>query len=343
VSCFPLSGQVGNDPKLLPGKSPGPSRQSAREDHRVPLNWILQPGTFGPGNYARRMLLGGRERYYEIHVPAVYEPGVPTPVVFVLHGGGGNAAMMRFKTDFDDISDRENFLVVYAAGTSSQFTDRRLHWNAGFPTKDPKQAKVDDVGYFSAILDDLPKYFSIDTRRVYATGLSNGAKMCYRLAAELSDRIAAIAPVAGQRSLSEFAKPPARAISIIHLHGKNDDWSAYDGGPSRGTGRGQHQPYPVPPVEEAIQTWVKHNRCSPEPEVTRVGKARCLRYSGGRDGTEVVLWVLEDGGHTWPGGKVTRFEELIRVGKTNRDISASEVIWEFFQRHALSEKPVDSN
>ena len=343
VSCSAVSNQTASGQEREPSISPGPSGRRSGVDHRVRLTWITQPGSYGPGNYARRFQFGGRKRFCEIHVPPGYKPGVPAPVVFILHGGGGNTPMMRFKTGMDDISDREGFLIVYAAGTSSRYTDQRLHWNTGLPTKDPRQGKVDDVGYFSFVLDDLPKYFSIDARRVYATGISNGARMCYRLAAELSDRIAAIAPVAGQRSLSEFSRPPARAISIIHFHGRKDTWAAYNGGPSRGTGRGQFEPYTIPPVEGAIQTWCKHNGCSPQPEVTRVGQARCLCYSGGRNGTETVLWILEDGGHTWPSGKSTRFEIRMGVGNTNHDISASKVMWEFFKRHAFSEMPARSH
>ena len=84
-----------------------------------------------------------------------------------------------------------------------------------------------------------------------------------------------------------------------------------------------------------IRTWIEHNGCSATPEVTRVGNARCLRYSGAADGTETVLWVLEDGGHTWPGGQATRFEIRMGVGTINRDISASKVMWEFFKRYSL--------
>jgi polyhydroxybutyrate depolymerase len=342
ASCGYARGQEGDLPQGEPGLSPGPAGRFSGMDHRVPLTWLTQPGSYGPGNYGRRIYFGDRKRYYEIHVPPTYKPNVPAPVVMVLHGGGGYATLMRYISGMDTVSDKEGFLVVYPAGTSPAHTDRRLFWNVGHPMKDRRQAQVDDVGYFSAVLDDLPKYFSVDSRRVYATGISNGSMMSYRLAAELSDRIAAIGPVAGQRGVDEFAKPPARAVPIIHFHGKQDSWALYDGGPSWGgrqTEGSVFEPYRVQPVEKAIQTWIKHDGIAPTPEVTRVGQAHSYRFSGGRDGAEVVLWVFANGGHTWPGGKATRFEIRKGVGNINRDISASKTMWEFFKRHALAETP----
>ncbi|UCC95984.1 MAG: polyhydroxybutyrate depolymerase, partial [Candidatus Omnitrophota bacterium] len=157
-----------------------------------------------------------------------------------------------------------------------------------------------------------------------------GSRMCYRLASELSNRIAAIWAVSGQRSISESIKPPIEAISIIHFHGIKDTLAPFYGGQSKGLGR---QQMILPSTEEIIQEWIKYNGCLPQPEVTRIGQARCLRYSGGRNNTEVVLWILEDGGHTWPGGTVTQFEIRKGVGNINQDISASKVMWEFFKQH----------
>ncbi|UCC95028.1 MAG: hypothetical protein JSW40_09530 [Candidatus Omnitrophota bacterium] len=295
------------------------------ESPKVPITWITKSGSYGPGNYGRRFQYGGQERFYEIHVPINYKSGIPMPVVLVLHGGGGNTSIMRDKTGMDDVSEQEGFIVAYPAGTNPKYTDRWLFWNAG-----RDREGVDDVGYFSKVLDDLPKYFSIDTKRIYATGISRGSRMCYRLASELSNRIAAIGAVSGQRSITESIKPPIEAISIIHFHGIKDTLAPFYGGQSKGLGR---QQMILPSVEEIIQEWVKYNGCLPQPEVTRIGQARRLRYSGGRSNTEVVLWVLEDGGHTWPGGTVSRFEIRKGVGNINQDISASKVMWEFFKQH----------
>ena len=154
--------------------SPGPAGLLSGVDHRVRLQWITRSGEYGPGNYGRRIRFDDRERYYEIHVPPGYSPGVPMPVVMVLHGGGGYAALVRTQSGMDAVSDEEGFVAVYPAGTNARFTDRRLTWNTGHPMKDPQQEKVDDVGFLSMVIDDLADYFSIDRRRIYATGISNG-------------------------------------------------------------------------------------------------------------------------------------------------------------------------
>ncbi|UCC95810.1 MAG: hypothetical protein JSW40_03450, partial [Candidatus Omnitrophota bacterium] len=133
-----------------------------REKPKVPITWIPESNSYGPGDYGRRFQFGGKERFYEIHVPRNYKSGIPMPVVLVLHGGGGNPSLMRNMTGMDDFSEQEGFIVVYPAGTNPKYTDRWLFWNAG-----SDREGVDDVGYFSKVLDDLPKYFSVNTKRIY--------------------------------------------------------------------------------------------------------------------------------------------------------------------------------
>jgi polyhydroxybutyrate depolymerase len=316
------------------GISPGPSGRLAGKDHRVPLTWLEKPGAaLGAGNYGRRLVQGEHKRYYEVHVPPGYSPGKAAPVVLVLHGGSGFATLMRFITHMDEVSDQEGFLVVYPAGTSPQYDDRMLFWNTGRPMRNKDQEAVDDVAFIATVLDDLASFFTVDEKRVYATGISNGGAMSYRLAAELSERIAAIAPVAGQMAVGEFKVTPKRPVSVMHFAGKLDPHNPYEGGSSE-TVRGAFEPHALKPVPEVIDSWVKQNGCSPQPAEKRVGKAHSLTYTGCKEGAEVVLWVLEDAGHTWPGGEVTRLDEKAESGEVNRDVDASRTMWEFFQRHS---------
>ncbi|HJP00297.1 MAG TPA: PHB depolymerase family esterase [Planctomycetota bacterium] len=338
------SGAVGGDEN---GTSPGPGGLLPRRDYRVSLKWIASPVTQeagqmparGPGDYGRKLALGGKERYYEVHAPAGYEPGKPTPLVLVLHGGGGFATLMRHITGLDEVADREGFLVLYAAGTHTDHSDRLLFWNTGHPTKDPRQAKVDDVAYFRAVLDDVSKFFSVDPRRVHATGISNGGQMCYRLATELSDRIASIAPVAGQATADEFSGKPARAVPVMHFHGLKDEFAPYAGGVlgggSKRGGKSVFEPYPFKPVPEVIRSWAAHNGCAEEPAELRVGKGVRQEYSGGQGGADVVLWTLEDGGHTWPGGESTRAERRSGAGDVSKAVKASKAMWRFFSTHPM--------
>lgn len=273
-------------------------------------------------------------------VPPSYKRGKAAPVVLVFHGGGGNAADMRWRTGMNVVSDREGFIAVYAAGSSSKQSDRMLYWNSGPKAKDPAQHAIDDVRYVQSLLDDLARYFTVDPKRVFATGFSNGAQMCFMLECKLPGRIAAIAPVAGQRSLGEFCTAPRGPVNIICFHGKLDPYAPYGGGKISGS---VFKPHATPPVPGAIRKWAAHNGCPDEPRGERwVGKAHRVAYGPGRQGSEVILWTLENAGHTWPGDKVPTLEATGKlgelnvarpVGPVNTDIKASELIWSFFEAH----------
>jgi polyhydroxybutyrate depolymerase len=168
----------------------------------VILTWLMavalaaDPQPLGPGDHTRTLQVDGRERSYLVHVPAKYGGKQPTPVVLAFHGGGSNAEQMVRFCGLNEKADKEGFLAVYPSGTGR--FERMLTWNAGNCCGYAMQNKVDDVAFTRALLDDLAEVANVDPKRVYATGMSNGAIMCYRLASQLSDRIAAIAPVAGQ-------------------------------------------------------------------------------------------------------------------------------------------------
>jgi len=143
--------------------SPGPAGWLTGEDLRIPIQWIVNSRTYGPGDYARKIKVDGRDRYYEVHVPPNYRPEEKIPVVLVLHGGGGFPGVARFMTGMSQLSDQTGgFHVIYPAGTNKRFSDRLLSWNAGWKHKDKKQRKVDDVKYFAAVLDDLNQHFAIN-------------------------------------------------------------------------------------------------------------------------------------------------------------------------------------
>jgi polyhydroxybutyrate depolymerase len=280
-----------------------------------------------PGDHVRHLNFGGRDRFAEIHVPPGYRKGTPTPVVMVWHGGGGFPGAMRKQSGMDAVSDRHGFLVVYPAGTGTR-KERLLTFNAGACCDYAVKENIDDVGFTVALLQDLGSIYSIDPARVYSTGLSNGALMSYRLACELSDRIAAIAPVAGTLGIDRCA--PRRAVSVMEFHGLADNNLPFAGGVgSRSVSRVNFRP-----VTDTIQTFVCLNSCPETPKALKKGASVAQIYGPCRDGSEVVLWTIEGAGHTWPGGETTLLEKPI-VGPVSRDISASEEMWEFFQRHPI--------
>lgn len=282
----------------------------------------------GTTNRTRTLQVGGRERSYILHLPA-RAPAGPRPLVLAFHGGATNARSMVRLTGFDAKADREGFVVAYPNGTGRLSV--LLTWNAGACCGYAVSQKVDDVAFARAMLDDIGSVVSIDQDRVYATGISNGGQMAYRLAAEMSDRMAAIAPVAG--SLEVPVGHLARPVSVMHFHGTADEHLPFNGGRGRRSITG----VAFQSVAHSIGTWVRADGCRSTPDVTampdRADDGTTVErqsYPGCHDGSEVVLFVIHGGGHTWPGHPVA---ELL-LGVTTMDISATDLMWDFFARHA---------
>ncbi len=290
-------------------------------------------------NSTGSIIVGGLERTYLIHNPASnFHRSIP--ILIVLHGGGGNAKSMVKLTNggFDQLSDKKGFIVVYPEGIDKHWNDGRNEKETGY---EKHEENTDDVGFISALIDDLVKKYKADSKRVYVTGMSNGAIMSYRLGCELSGKIAAIAPVAGNipENLNQRCKP-ANPIAVLAINGDKDPLVPYNGGDVTGP-FGKKKLGKVLSAHESVLFWVKINACSLNPVVndepdndpddgTRVQEQQ---FMNGRDNCEVILYTIKGGGHTWPGG----YQYLGKwiIGNTCRDINATEVIWEFFERHAL--------
>ncbi len=249
---------------------------------------VTQVEPLGPGDHSRSLMMGEQQRTYLVHVPKGYNPKKPAPVVLALHGLGMTGSMMDWLSGLNKTSDEEGFIVVYPSGLA-------LMWNAGGLFNGKTAKGPDDVAFIGKLLDDLSTVVTVNEKRVFACGMSNGAMMCYRLAAELSDRIAAIAPVAGTIAIDESR--PKRPVPVIHFHGTKDTLVPFE---KKGKIR-------LKGVEDSIQTWVKLNGCDEKAKTEVISKdgdeMKVTRktYGEGRDGAEVVLIVIEDGGHTWPG------------------------------------------
>jgi len=290
------------------------------------------------GDQARSIIWQGLERTYHIYVPLSYDKTKQMPLVIALHGGFGTGKAMEKLTlgGFNRLSEKEGFIVVYPDGIERGWNDGRgaeeTRWRA-------HKENIDDVGFISALIDHLAKELNIDEKRVYVTGISNGALMSSRLACELTEKIAAIAPVAGTIAERMFPRcSPSKPISVLIIHGTDDPLALWEGG-IRGfawktTGRSISVP-------DMVRFWVTHNLCSTRPVVTYEQdkdpqdgtRVRKEVYGNGKGETEVILYAIEGGGHTWPGGWQYWSEKII--GKTSRDIDANEVIWFFFKKHAL--------
>jgi polyhydroxybutyrate depolymerase len=286
----------------------------------------LTPPDGGPGTSDHVLEHDGLPRQYRIHLPPVLPLG--SPLVIQLHGGGGNGRGLDRLTRFHPLADQERFAVVSPSGDRRHWNDGRVHSPAGPPSG------ADDVGFIAALIDCVARWLPIDRRRVYAVGISNGAMMAARLAAQLSDRIAAFAQVAG--TVAADAPTwwhPDRPVPIIQIHGTGDLIVPYSGGELLGRRRSALPPGRVLGVDEWAGLVSEHNRAV-GPQVTTVASDATLRSWRGATGqSDVDFWRVERGGHTWPGG--FQYLPVGIVGPTTHTFDATAVIWRFLSTHAL--------
>jgi polyhydroxybutyrate depolymerase len=294
--------------------------------------------TLEPGDHELTLDHGQLRRSYVVHVPPQVKIGKPLPAVLNFHGGGAHARVQQQYSRMDQTADREGFIAVYPNG-SGGIGGRLLTWNAGACCGFAAASRVDDVGFVIAVIDDLAGRVPLDLERIYATGLSNGSMMAYRLAAEAAHRIAAVAGVAGAMTSHQFA--PASAVPVMHIHSVDDQRALYDGGLGPAFAftdtRVLHEP-----VDASLGKWIAHNGCPARPEVMppvsgRPGAADAAHtatrytYMPCRDGTRVVLWKLTGAGHVWPGGVQDYLPWLLGPGTTV--IDANSEMWQFFARY----------
>jgi polyhydroxybutyrate depolymerase len=268
---------------------------------------------------------GGLTRSYRIHFPNGRVPAQPAPLVVVFHGGGGNAANAARMSAMDAKADREGFIAVYPNGTGPR-AGILLTWNAWRCCGTALDNRVDDVGFVRALVDKVRREYSVDAKRIYATGLSNGGMMTYRVGCELSEVFAAIAPVAGALDTDDCR--PASPVSLIVFHGTADGHVLFEGGVPR-TAFDRHKRVDNP-VSFAIDFWARRNGCEREPSRSKQGHVIHEAYACA-GGTGVELYAIEGQGHAWPGG-----EKGLRNGNVDpptTEISATDLMWEFFRRH----------
>lgn len=302
------------------------------------INLISTP-VFAGSNHRNSFMYDSLKRTFIIHLPSDYNRSVKLPLVIALHGRGGNGAGMRILTrkGFNHLAERDGFIVVYPDGIERNWNDGRMDEEANDRAH---RDNIDDVGFISALIDYMIEDYNTDPKRVYLTGISNGAIMSYRLACEIPHKIAAIAPVDGNIPIMLFPEcSPSLPVSVLAINNTDDPLVPYEGGEIIG-GIRKIKLGKVLSVDESVGFWVKKNMCSNEPVITeepdrdpRDGtRVTRTQYINNNDGSEVILYSIDGGGHTWPGG-VQYLPERI-IGKTCRDIDANEIIWSFFRKHS---------
>ena len=275
-----------------------------------------------PDDQRREISVAGLKRQYLVYAPPGLTKDRRVPLLLVFHGGGGHDYNMPRFTGFDEIAKTQGFVVAYPDSTNR-------HWNDG-----RELATADDVSFVQALISEIEHSYPVDPNRIYATGISNGGFFSQKLACDLADRITAVASVAA--TMPEPLVPachPSRPISVMFIQGTADPLVHIEGGAvARTHGRNIS-------LSDAVRFWVDHNQTSkktdsadlPHHDPNGTSVHRDI-YRGGKQDTEVAVYTIRGGGHTWPGGEP--YLPAFLVGKVNHDIDASRVIWEFFAKHS---------
>jgi polyhydroxybutyrate depolymerase len=288
---------------------------------------------------------GGLNRKVPLYVPAAAAGHSDIPLVFDLHGSGGNGRQQALNSGLTAQADRHGFLLANPNGgiADPDSPTDRFYWHVpGVPLigSVPMPANApDDVQFFRDAIQQLEQGSCADPQRIYVTGFSGGARMASALACDLSDRIAAVAPVSGLRagvpSANDFKAPdpktcePHRAISIVTFHGVHDPTNRFDGD---GTSRWGYS------VAAALERWANLDGCRRDPSEQKVSMhVTKVTYPACRGGLELILYrtdapVEHGGGHIWPHPSTPGPPSAVAAQQVDQ-LDASALIWEFFARH----------
>jgi len=278
----------------------------------------------------------GLLRRYVVHVPKSYNAKQPVPVVIMYHGGGSKASIAMRETRLPGKSERAGFLAVFPEGSApdprmrSSFKGNPQTWNDGSGRFHSGKQNIDDVRFTASMLDDLAERYTVDSRRIYVAGFSNGSSMAYRLGTELSHRIAAIAPIASSGlKLDEFKL--TRSVPLLSIQGMSDPRNPLEGGVVNIFG----VPQTRPPPRKSIERWAAACGCPSEPLTLRdEDGVKAIRYAPCQDNAEVIFYMVSGLGHQWAGGEPSSLPPEL-VGPYSDKINATDIIWDFFQRHSL--------
>ncbi len=289
-------------------------------------------GCFAQGEVVNYSIMQGDSlRTYILYVPSSYDGTEDWPLVISLHGYTHTSEIQMIYTNMNAVADTGNFLVAYpqALLMSSNLPGlppQGPGWNSS-EEGDPlysSPGNTDDVGFIRQVITKIESDYKIAQDQIYATGFSAGGFMCYVLACELDDKIAAIASVSGTPRFGR-ACSPNRSVPVMHIHGTEDPNIHYEG---------------VPPlaisVEETIEFWLEQNGCNEEPVITQFpdvnteDSTTVEMYQWNNCDAEFVHLKVIGGGHQWPGGV-----DLLpsQFGRMNKDINASAEIWKFFKNN----------
>jgi polyhydroxybutyrate depolymerase len=266
------------------------------------------PASVRSGSIEAQIISSGVSRHYILHVPAAYQGREAVPLLINFHGLGSNSRQEEALTGMSAKADREGFIVVYPDGLNAT-------WYTG-PGTDGQQ----DRQFVRDLITFLESQYSIDPRRIYATGISNGGGMTDRLGCSMSDIIAAIAPDSGAYNFWQDCSP-SRPMPVLAFHGLDDNIVPYTGGIPQ---------MMEPPIPDWAVAWAERDGCGSTPaETSPVDTVTVQTWSGCQGSAEVILYTLANHGHSWPGSPV------MPKAITSQAINATDVMWAFFKEHPL--------
>lgn len=289
----------------------------------------------------------GERRTFRIVLPRNYDQADPAPLVFDFHGLGSEGFQQALVSGIDAAAGLNGYVAVIPDGAVNDVLGTRL-WNLAAGNDGPlADLAVDDVAFVIELLDLLEAELCIDTARVYSMGLSNGGFFSTVLACELADRIAAVATVAGITHPDDCN--PVRPVPVLHFHGTDDDVVPFEGGASSlvddggtlgGLDGGQLEDFAeslFQPIETEVDQWAETNGCDLDPTVSEVSPEVERRvFESCELGASVEFYVVEGGGHTWPGSIVMAFIESL--GFTTLDVSATQLAFDWFDEHPMPQR-----
>lgn len=270
----------------------------------------------------KTIMINGMKRSYYVFLPPNYNPQKPYPVLFVFHGGLRNALNILEITRFRNYQKEYDFILIAPNGLGWFNQETFLTWDAGNCSGYAHYLHADDPSFVKSILDEVSNLYNIDKKRLYLTGMSNGAMLCYKLVRTLPGVFAGIAPVSG--AMNRDNPPPYKPIPVIIFHGTADMRILYDGGTPRDFW--EEKSRIDKPVSYAVNFWIKNNKCGLTPIITKKGNLVITEYTNCENNANVKLYTIIGGQHAWPGGK----RDSILGDKVYKELNASKIILDAF-------------
>jgi polyhydroxybutyrate depolymerase len=270
----------------------------------------------------------GLLRQLYLYQPRGYATTHPVPLVLIFHGYRSSGLDMIKLTAFNQLADQKGFLAVYPEA----ITDR---WHTNSSPQDKTQV---DVSFVHALIEQLKQTYSIDPKRIYAVGMSNGGFFTQRLACELPDQITAFASVAATIGVQEKEScHPTQIAPILMINGSQDPVVTWQGQIHRV--RHAFRDSTITSVPQAIDFWRQQHHCDPTPQsqllpnlyTTDHTRVKRVRYANCVPQGSVEQLIILGGGHTWPGSNQNTLLSHLLLGRNNQDISATQEIWRFFE------------